>query len=384
MIQLPVEPKLTEYLYRKASRSKTPLSVSFELTPVCNMACKMCYVRMDRSEQESIAPLRSAAEWFRIAEEAREHGLLYILLTGGEPFTHPQFREILAGLHKRGFIVSINTNGTLIDETVVEWLKLTPPSRFNITLYGASDETYARLCGKKDGFTRVSRAIRLLKEAGFTVRINLSLTPHNAQDLEGIFSFCRRHRLLISGTSYMFPPLRRDETCIGQNDRFSPEQAAYYSAKIESLLNGEKAFLKRAREGDFSALAAASDEECSLDCEGEGDGLRCRAGKSTGWVTWDGKLLACGMIPDEDAPNVFDIGYMKAWKIVTAKTDEIRLPAACRECDVKDTCKACAAMVYTESGNYHTLPEYRCRMTHAYPWQALKLADEIKSKGEGL
>ena len=66
MIQIPVEPKLTEYLYRKASITKIPLSVSFELTPVCNMACRMCYVRMDKKEQESIAPLKPAGEWIRI------------------------------------------------------------------------------------------------------------------------------------------------------------------------------------------------------------------------------------------------------------------------------------------------------------------------------
>ena len=382
MIQIPVEPKVTEYLHRKAATLKTPLNVAFELTPVCNMACRMCYVRMDKKTQESIAPLRTSADWLRIAEEARGQGLLYILLTGGEPFTHPEFREILSGLHNQGFIVSFNSNGTMIDEEAIEWLKLTPPSRINITLYGASDDTYARLCGKPDGFTSVSRAIDLLQDAGITVKINVSLTPYNAGDLEGIFAFCKEHKLLISATSYMFPPLRRDSSCIGQNDRFSPEEAAYYSAKIESLLNGEEAFLKRAEDGNFAELISASDEECGHDCVGEGDGIRCRAGKCTGWVTWDGKLLACGMIPDDHAPNVFEVGYMNAWKAVTAKTDEIRLPAACRACELKDTCKACAAMVYTESGSFHTIPEYRCRMAHAYPGQVLKLANEIKTKVE--
>ncbi len=382
MIQLPIEPKLTEYLYHKASLAKTPLSVSFELTPLCNMACRMCYVRMDRKTQERIAPLRSCDEWMKIAEEARQHGLLYILLTGGEPFTHPEFRQILSGLHRRGFIISINTNGTLIDEQVVEWLKETPPSRINLTLYGASDETYARLCGKPDGFSRATQAISLLKEAGITVKINVSLTPYNADDLEGIFAYCKQQGLLISATSYMFPPLRRDSTCVGRNARFTPEQAAYYAAKIESLLNGEAAFLRRSEENDFSTLADAFDEECGIDDADEGEAIRCRAGKCTGWVTWEGKMLACGMIPDEEAPNVFDLGYINAWKIVTEKTGRIRLPVTCSKCSAKDTCKACAAMVYTETGNFHTVPEYRCRMTHAYPGQFMKLAEEIKARIE--
>ena len=89
----------------------------------------------------------------------------------------------------------------------------------------------------------------------------------------------------------------------------------------------------------------------------------------------------CGMIPPGvDAPNAFDIGYMDAWKIVTQQTDSIRLPVKCRDCEIKDTCRACAAMVYTESGDYSKVPDYRCRMAHAYPAQVLRLAAEIKNK----
>ena len=51
---------ITEYLHTKASRFGIPLNGTFELTPLCNMNCRMCYVRMDREQQESIAPLRTA------------------------------------------------------------------------------------------------------------------------------------------------------------------------------------------------------------------------------------------------------------------------------------------------------------------------------------
>lgn len=380
MIQVPVEPKLTEYLYRKAAIRRIPLSIAFELTPVCNMACRMCYVRMDKKTQESIAPLRTAMEWLKMAEEAKANGLLYVLLTGGEPFTHPEFREILSGLQRMGLIVAVNTNGTLIDEETIEWLKETPPSRFNITLYGSSDETYARLCYKPDGFTRVTHAIRLLKDAGITVKINVSVTPHNAGDLEGIFAYCKENNLLIQATSYMFPPLRRDEHSIGCNDRFTPEEAAYYSAKIESLVSGEEAFLKRIEEEEYSGLASDLEENCTPDIEGTGEGMRCRAGKCSGWVTWNGNFMMCGMIPEEHAPNVFEQGFLNSWKQIIKNAAAIRLPAACKECPLKDSCKPCAAMVYTETGSYDKVPEYRCRMAHAYVGEALRLTKEIREK----
>lgn len=206
MIAIPVEPPITEYLHAKAARQGIPLSGTFELTPLCNMNCRMCYVRMSREQQEAIRPLRTAAQWLELGRQAKEQGLLYLLLTGGEPFLRPDFREILAGLHQMGLLISINSNGTLIDESVVRWLKETPPVRINITLYGASDETYGRLCRNPQGFTQVTRAIRLLGEAGITVKLNCSLTPHNAADLEGIFAFAKEEGLLVQATSYMFPP----------------------------------------------------------------------------------------------------------------------------------------------------------------------------------
>ena len=161
MKQRLVEPMLTEYLHRKASITKTPISGTFELSPLCNMDCKMCYIKMSKEKQESIARLRTKEEWLNLAKEARNEGMLFLLLTGGEPFLVKNFKELYIELHKMGFCISINTNGTMIDEEVIEWLKKYPPMRINMTLYGASDETYERLCNNPKGFTQVTKALSL-------------------------------------------------------------------------------------------------------------------------------------------------------------------------------------------------------------------------------
>ena len=377
MVTIPVEPKITEYLHTKAAHLKIPLSGSFELTPCCNMACKMCYVRMTREEQEAVAPLRTAKDWIRLGQEAKEKGMLYLLLTGGEPFLRPDFREIFQSLHRMGLILSINSNATLIDEDTIAWLKETPPSRINVTLYGASDETYERLCCNPRGFTQATRAIRLLKEAGISVKINCSLTPHNAADAEGIFAFAKQEGLIVQATSYMFPPLRRDESMVGQNERFTPEEASYQAARLISLMNGDDWFLENLKKG--LPPIPAETEDCP-EIGAEGEGIRCRAGKSSFWVTWNGCFMPCGMMPIADAPNVFEEGFDRAWKYATDYAASIRLPAKCATCEARDSCKACAAMVYTESGNFCTVPEYRCSMTKAYPDACKKLAYEIMHK----
>ena len=95
MVNIPVEAPMTEYLHAKASRLNIPLSGTFELTPVCNMACRMCYVRMTKAQQEALHPLRTAEEWLELGKTAKDRGVLYLLLTGGEPFLRPDFRETM-------------------------------------------------------------------------------------------------------------------------------------------------------------------------------------------------------------------------------------------------------------------------------------------------
>ena len=382
MIQQPVEARITNYLYAKASYQGLPLSGTFELTPCCNMACKMCYVRKTKAEQEAISPLRTTEEWIQLGEQAKQAGMLYLLITGGEPFLYPGIREVLTRLHYMGLIISINTNGTLIDAQTIEWLKECPPSRFNITLYGASDETYERLCGNPKGFTQATRAIRLLKEAGFSVKINCGVTPHNVNDLEGIFAFAREEQLVIQATSYMFPPVRRDATMIGTNDRFAPEEASYQAARITALTDGYQNFLERMEKHAPLSLPDELEEDCP-QLDAEGDKIRCRAGKCSFWITWEGNMLPCGIFPNEGADNVFDLGFERAWENVRKKTSEIRLPAKCKACELRAQCKACAAMVITESGDFATAPEYRCRMSKSYLNACNCLKEELLKQVEG-
>lgn len=373
MVPIPVEPKITEYLHAKAAGKGVPLSGTFELTPCCNMACKMCYVRMTKAQQEAKAPIKTAREWIELGRVAKEKGMLYLLLTGGEPFLRQDFREIFQSLHRMGLILSINSNGTLIDEETVAWLQQTPPSRINITLYGASDETYGRLCGNPKGYTQVTKAIRLLKQAGISVKLHCSLTPQNAGDTEKIFAFAREEGLIVQATSYMFPPLRRDETMVGMNDRFVPEDAAYHAANIARLMNGNQQFLQWLEQG---LPPVPTDTDDCLEI-GEGNGINCRAGKCSFWVTWTGAFLPCGMMPVEGAPDVFAEGFDQAWEYARRYVQDIRLPIKCASCEARDNCKACAAMVYTETGDFCAVPQYRCAMTKAYPDACRRISEEI-------
>lgn len=240
-----VEPRLTQYLFDRASRTLTPLSGTFELSPVCNLACKMCYVRKTPAEvAASPRPPVGLIQWLSIAEQARDAGMLYLLLTGGEPFLWQDFWPLYERLSTMGFLISINSNGTLLDEARVARLAEHPPTRINITLYGAGNETYEALCGRSGMFDRVDRAITLLRQAGILVKLNCSLTPHNACDLERIVSYAAERDLILEVNTYMFPPLCRDPAMVGRNDRFTPAETAHYHMERYRLQRGEEDFTR--------------------------------------------------------------------------------------------------------------------------------------------
>ena len=374
MKQKIVESRLVEYLHRKASITKTPISGAFELSPLCNMDCKMCYIKMSKEKQESIARLRTKEEWIELAQKAKEKGMLFLLLTGGEPFLVKDFKELYIELHKMGFCISINSNGTMIDEDVIEWLKHYPPMRINMTLYGASNETYGRLCNNPKGFMQVTKAISLLKENNIQVKLNCSVTPYNKDDLKQMMDFAEEHDLVIQATSYMFPPLRKDKTKIGQNNRFNAEDAAFYGAYISAYSNGFDRFKEYIESGQLALYDA--DDDCGVV---EGDHMRCRAGITSFWMTWEGKMLPCGMIPDE-GKDPWEVGFDEAWENAKNIVSEITLPVKCAGCGKKDECRACAAMVYTETGTYDKVPQYRCEMTKNYPKACKKVLKELEQQ----
>ena len=239
MIQLKntMQPQLRKHLYEKAARNKTPINGGFELTPRCNMNCRMCYIRMSQEEMEVRGREFTAEEWIEMGRICADQGMLFLLLTGGEPFLRKDFRQIYTELKKLGLIISINTNGTMIDEETVEWLRQDPPSRINVTLYGGSNETYRRLCMHPTGYDAATKAIDLLQKAGIYVSINASFTKYNVEDMDAIYAFAKNRGLKVSAETYMFPPVRSaKEGAVDEVVRFTPEEAGQARAKAE--LNG--------------------------------------------------------------------------------------------------------------------------------------------------
>lgn len=351
---------LTSLLHNDAGKKGIPLGGTFELTPLCNMNCKMCYIRMTKEQMQQKGRGRTAEEWLELARQAKQCGMLFLLLTGGEPFLYKDFWYLYDELKKMGLVVSINSNGTMLQGEILGKLIKNPPYKINITIYGGSDETYADLCRCPDGYTRATNAVRRLREAGVFVKINGSITPHNCMDIEKCFDFAREMQTPCQLGSYMFPPTRRDDVT---TERFTAEQAGMYQAKIDRL---------RYAPEDFSNIVANIKK-----CEAEGSVLdlperfRCRAGRSGFWVTWKGEMTGCGMM-EKFIEHPFEDGFETCWKRINKAIGEQTVLSACKDCPDRDICKVCPAMALAETGDFNCKPSYVCEMHNVWKREMCK------------
>ena len=231
------EPLISSILHARAGRRGVPLAGNFELTARCNFGCKMCYVHQNQDPCREL----TAQEWIELGRQARDRGMLFLLLTGGEPMLRPDFPYIYRSLREMGLMVSINTNASLLTQEILELFRNYPPTRVNISLYGGNNETYRNLCGVA-AYDTVTRNILQLKQLGLSVKINCAVTPYNACDIEAIHRFAIDNRLQIQATTYMYPPVRINGCQYGQAPaRFTWEEAAEYMLKCrEQLMTPEQ------------------------------------------------------------------------------------------------------------------------------------------------
>ena len=351
-----------DYLYSKASKMRIPLGGTFELSPVCNFSCHMCYVRKTKADLMRLGKKEiTADQWIALAKECRDAGMLYLLLTGGEPFLYPEFRRLYEALHDMGIVLIINTNGTLIDEKTVAWLKDRAPSRVNITLYGASRETYGRVCQNPDGFERAERAIVMLKEAGIHVVVTSSIIPENKDDLQQIIEFAHSHGCTANIATYMFPPVRRDREV--SDSRLSAEESGRLNVLKQKYRLGDEKFIESAH-WILDKIRTKKEAEDNDDWgHNVNSGMQCRAGRSSFWINWEGKMTACGMMDFPVVCDPFKDGFLPSWKRIIAEVQRQEVLKGCAGCNKKEICHPCAAIMLAETGSVNEKAPYLCRIT---------------------
>lgn len=349
-----------KHICDKAELMNIPIGATFELVPCCNMDCKMCYVRMSYEDMMKQGGYLEKESWFSFLESAKDAGLLFLLLTGGEPLLHPDFKEIYLKAKSLGLVVCVNTNGTLINEEMADFFAHNCPRRLNISIYGASNETYEKLCHHPKGFDAFNHAIQLLKERHVPVKLSCSLTPHNYPDLEAMIHYAKTNDLPIEVASYMFPPNRKKNHDANLENRLSIEQETDARILYERLIQGEDVFQKKAY-----ASVYCNTFDVDLPDKGLNIGFSCRSGSSTYWINWKGDLIPCGML-DWPKISVLDKSVKEGFDYIHQEVIKLQRASKCYSCKKEYICQICSAASVAETGKFDGVSKHHCDACDMY------------------
>ena len=353
-------------LISNAKKNGVPVSGTFELTSRCNFRCKMCYVCSMANDSEAANAELTAKQWLQIGREARDAGLIFLTLTGGEIFLRKDFMEIYEGLVEMGFNITIFSNASLITRDKAEWLSKIPPSKLSATLYGASNETYEKITGCKDGFDRTTRGLDYLKSFGVDIEVKTTVVEGNYREFEKIIEITDKYGTGLGIVNYISP--RR----VGQGtdpvgNRLSPEVLAMYEEHVE------KFNMKRYRESRGDAAQIDHDtmiEQTTLVKSikqlnnVKNSAFRCMAGQCGFWITCNGHLTPCGLM---EAPysEPLQLGFLESWNVLQKECLDVPSCSECTECTMKDNCMACPARLMTETGHFDKPAKYLCALAES-------------------
>lgn len=331
-------------LWSGARAQCVPITGTFELTPLCNFRCRMCYMRLDASEVAKYGRLRTADEWLDIARQAMALGTYHVTLTGGEPLMRQDFAQIYQGLVEMGMVVSVMSNGSLITPDIVDLFSRFRPCQLRFTLYGVSDATYERLCKTPDGFTRTMRGLEALRAAGLPFTLAFTETSLNAGDLNEVLAIADRLGANIAVNADLMPAVR----------------GAQSEATALRLPEDVRPHISRPIDNDcpdpLSEYLRTHQMPTNLD---DGPFATCKAYRTSFFITWNGKMETCTFMSN-NAADPFEDGFAHAWETMTTGLSTLRYPEACRACPARTICPTCPGVRAAMTGSPIGIPQELC------------------------
>lgn len=348
---------------------RCPVNGTFELTGRCNLSCKMCLIRVDKKRIEELGLReRTAEEWIDMARQAAEAGTLGLLLTGGEVMLRPDFCEIYEAIAKMGFLLTLYTNATMVTDEIMDVLERYPPHKIGVTMYGASNETYERLCGNERGFERfVDGSGKLLKLPSL-FDIRTTIVQDNLADLQKMKDFTQKYfgKDKVLHISRNVVNSIRDGIECPRKVRLSPEEnieliypwleeleSKFHSGEIDILTEKQKMTLHRTEKTDGGYIFQ-----------------ECGAGINQYTINWSGYMYACEMMP-VGCTYPFEDGFKYAWDHLIEQYPLGRSIEKCNNCNYAALCDSCPANRMAETGDWFGIPEYACKQAK-YLHQRLK------------
>lgn len=289
-----------------------------ELTYRCNFRCVQCYNTTHAGAETEL----TLAEWRSTLEQLAALGCHSITFTGGEVFVRKDVIDILQAACNNRFSFRINTNGSLINEALIQKLEPMRPflRSFDVSFYGATPQVHDALARRPGAYQATLRAVQLLEQAKMAPHAKFVTMRDN---FDGISQW--KKQMCKLGVKHSVA----GGTLIPRTNRST--------APLVQLLTDQQ----------YKGLLAIE------PIEEQARPHFCRPGHIRGAITPDGGVSPCEWLTDFKFGNLRerslrDIWFSKQSESFRSIFDE---DSECASCQLRPGCSRCPAHSYLETGN---------------------------------
>jgi len=336
-------------LFKKKNQLRIPFSICLEITARCNNNCRHCYINLPVNAQTARPKEISFDKIKKIIDEAVEMGTLWCGLTGGEPLLRNDFEDIYIYLKKKGLLVSVLTNATLITENHIKLFRKYPPRHLEVSVYGVSKETYERVSHVPDSFEKFCKGLHRILDCNINTIFKVTVMQSNKSEIDKVIKFCSGFKnTAIKINTEIHASIYKDKSyCI--SERVAPKEI---NQKWITQATHESCYV---------------DKNFSYKNQFGGNLFLCNAGLNSFWVDSAGCAHICSIMRH---PNFkYDLiknNIKKYWHeiipaILSKKSDETVFKNNCAYCEHRKSCAWCPAKSYIENGKLFQPIDYYCQ-----------------------
>jgi len=336
---------------------KSVFGFQWHITDRCNLRCTHCYQEnfsgsneLDLNGLKQVANeiIKTLAKWGKKGD---------IAITGGEPLVKKEMLPLVNYLNSADEIFSIDilTNGTLLDEDLIEQIRSFKKIRcFQVSLDGASHDTNDSIRGK-GSFEKAIAGIRLLRKNDIKVNIMFTLQRINMRDIPLIIDLANAESISTLTIERMVP------TGTGKNlvkQLLLPEEIKeifeYISERAEQPIKG-KGTTSISRSRPLWVMCNRNTDSLNTDLPTDVFiGGICSIGLDGLCILPDATVLACRRLPIPIG-NLKQDSIEKIWftsDLLWQIRDKNNLKGKCVSCKLIPQCSGCRAMAYAFTGDY--------------------------------
>ena len=361
---------LLKYMARRI-----PRNASFELTHRCNLKCIHCYqgdqdaIRKNRQRELDTETVK------RILDEIAAAGTLFLFFTGGDPMVRKDFCEIYTYAVKLGIIVSVLCDGILVTDKIIETFKRYPPHYVEISIYGATAETYESVTQVEGSYERFLKGLHRLRENNIRYLLKTVLLTANQHEFHAMKSIADQLGVAFHHDSAIFPCLPHDDNAGGANRQSNTEKmpATVELSSIKKYTLDEPLNLRVTPESiidiDMSNKEYRDSWIAASGTKGEASNdqrlYKCGAGKDGFHIDPYGMLYPC-ILTTHHGHDLKTSSFMAGWNGTINEINTLRASPdrSCNSCDLAYMCAGCPAVFELETGAADVKSDYICETTH--------------------